>query len=59
MKWMSGSFKAEEEKEEVEAGAVQLPAGKPALDFLGGVASVAARGSEKEAVLVLAGVWDE
>ena len=40
-----------------EASTVQLPVWKPALGFLGGVASPAGLGSEKEAVLVLAGVY--
>lgn len=37
----------------------ELPPGKPALDFLGGVTSLAVKVSEKEAVLVGAGVWHE
>ena len=39
------------------ASTVQLPAWKPALGFFGGVASPAGLCSEKEAVLVLAGVY--
>ena len=43
-------------EEDEEASTVQLPAWKPAFGFFGGVASPADLGSEKEAVLVLAGV---
>lgn len=34
----------------------QLPSGRPALDFLAGVSSLGVQDSEKEAVLVGAGV---
>lgn len=34
-----------------------LPAGSPALDFLAGVKSLDSRFSEKDDVLVVAGVW--
>lgn len=37
-------------------GSYELPPGRPALHFLGGVTSLAVHDSEKEAVLVGAGV---
>lgn len=48
---------ADSEATRQEARAVGVPPGRPALDFLAGVTSLGAQDSEKEAVLVGAGVW--
>lgn len=48
---------ADKEAVERQVWRCELPAGRPALDFFAGVASLDVRASENEAVLVAAGVW--